>query len=111
MQTKRTLGFTLVEIMIVVAIIGLLSVLALPSFIRARKESQKQVCIQNLRNISGGKDQYMLGHDAVVPDMADLTPLMNKRTPTCPSSGSYTIGGSSEDPKCSQEAALGHKYQ
>jgi prepilin-type N-terminal cleavage/methylation domain-containing protein len=57
---RRTGAFTLVEIMIVVAIIGLLAAIAIPNFVRARETSQTNACVNNLRQIDAAKDQWAL---------------------------------------------------
>src|SRR5437867_2230290 len=59
LQTKRA-GFTLVEIMIVVAIIALLAAIAVPGFLRARKRSQATKILNDLRMIDGAVDQYAI---------------------------------------------------
>jgi prepilin-type N-terminal cleavage/methylation domain-containing protein len=53
-------GFTLIEIMIVVAIIGLLAAIAIPCFLHARRSARRNSCISNLRQIDGAKDSYAL---------------------------------------------------
>ena len=59
-MSRKRAGFTLVEIMIVVAIIGLLSAIAIPAFLKARNSSRRHACINNLRQIDAAKDQYVL---------------------------------------------------
>src|SRR5437667_4513511 len=59
LQTKRA-GFTLVEIMIVVAIIALLAAIAVPGFLRARKRSQASRILNDLRMIDSACDQYAI---------------------------------------------------
>jgi prepilin-type N-terminal cleavage/methylation domain-containing protein len=59
-NTNGKAGFTLVEIMIVVAIIGLLAAIAVPNFVRARESAQLNSIINNLRLIEGAKDQWAL---------------------------------------------------
>src|SRR5438105_3248999 len=81
MQIKRnrTHGFTLVEIMIVVAIIGLLAAIAIPNFVRARTTSQKNGCINNLRQLDGAKQQWALENkqqSTATPADTDLQPYL-----------------------------------
>ena len=92
----RTRGFTLVEMMIVVALVGLLSVIAIPNWVHARATSQTSACINNLRQIFGATQQWGIDFrkapDApVTPD--DVLPYL-KSAVVCPAGGpNGTFGG------------------
>jgi prepilin-type N-terminal cleavage/methylation domain-containing protein len=81
--SNRRGGFTLVEIMIVVAIIALLAAIAVPGFLRARKRSQASRIINDLRLIDSAVDQYAIENNkssGATVNTADWTNYLKKNT-------------------------------
>ena len=107
----RSHGFTLIEIMIVVSLIALLAVIAIPSFVRARSSSEKNVCLNNLRDIDGAKQQWALENNKVngdTPNNSDISQyLKGNQLPECPTRGVYAVGNVGVVPLCN---VTGHTY-
>ena len=99
-------GFTLIEIMIVVLIIGILLAIAVPNFVKARETSRAKACVSNLKQIDSAKEQWAMDTKAADGDTGPLmsaiagSNLYIKATPSCPSNGNYTVNVVGTDPVC-----------
>jgi prepilin-type N-terminal cleavage/methylation domain-containing protein len=106
LNTSRHSAFTLVEIMIVVAIIGLLAAIAIPNFIKAREASQRNACVANMKQIDGAKATWALEMKKVNSDTPTATDLYGptlyiRDQPSCPAGGTYSINTVATKPTCS----------
>jgi prepilin-type N-terminal cleavage/methylation domain-containing protein len=106
-RTSRKSGFTLVEIMIVVAIISLLAAIAIPSYVKARDNSQANACINNLRQIDGAAQTWALESKKTSSDPYTLSVVKpylkldsQGNIPNCPANGTYTTTVVSNSPTC-----------
>jgi prepilin-type N-terminal cleavage/methylation domain-containing protein len=98
-------GFTLVEIMIVVLIIGILLAIAIPNFVKARETSRAKSCLSNLRTIAYAKEQWAIEQKKATTDTPVDAALYGstayiRQTPSCPGGGTYGINDLANYPTC-----------
>ena len=117
--TNKKAGFTLVEIMIVVLIIGILLAIAIPNFVSARESSRAKACVGNLKQVDSAKQQSSMDNKLsgtstatfLIDGSVASTPVTGpfqlvgttgyiRATPSCPSNGVYSLGTVATAPFC-----------
>ena len=103
----RTPAFTLIEIMIVVAIVGILLAIAIPNFVKSRAVAQQNTCIANLRQLDSATQQWAVEQKKSSTDSYNVTDptllqyLKGSAMPLCPAGGTYTLNAASQETTCS----------
>ena len=125
---NKNTGFTLVEIMIVVLIIGILLAIAIPNFVAARESSRAKACVGNLKQIDSAKQQSAMDNklagtstatfsiDGTTTSSTTQFQLVGttgyiRAIPVCPSAGTYTPGTVAVTPTCSITGTTGSGYE
>lgn len=109
---KRTGGFTLVEVAIVVLVLSLLALVAMPAIYLVRQSSARGYCLNNLRQINGAVQQYMVQNNTTaVPDISEITDyFLPDGPPSCKAGGTYSMPATSVAvPTCSLQATHYHE--
>jgi prepilin-type N-terminal cleavage/methylation domain-containing protein len=105
-RVSKERGFTLIELMIVVGIVGMLATMGLPNFLKTRTTAQARACVSNLRVLEDAKQTWGLEHgkrDGDEPTEAELIGpgLYIKKMPECPAGGTYEINPIGVNATCS----------
>ena len=118
MYKKLNKGFTIVEIMIVLVIVGILMGLGVPAYLRARTSGQKSACIGNLWQMNEAVKQWTLEKNivegiSIAGREDEIYEYLRYGEPSCQAGGTYTFGTVGDEPQvtCSKEEALGHKLE
>lgn len=110
---KNRKGFTFVEVMAVVAIIGILAVIAIPNFLLSRKKSHQNICIANLKQIQSAKEQSLVANSGITASDLFGADKYLKVEPRCPAQPkvAYTLGDTNTDPTCTYAAGEGYEHR
>jgi hypothetical protein len=98
-------------LLIVIAIVGMLAAIAIPSFVKARDTSMRMSCINNMRMLDAAKEQAVVEHKyetgATIPDQ-ELSPYLRNGLSglICPAGGKYTVNPVGQAPECSKQGPL-----
>lgn len=96
---------------VVIAIVGLLAAIAIPSFVKVRQTSEIQTCITNMRQIESAKQSWALANSASTGAQTDVAAvneyIKGAATPICPAGGTYTYNAVGVPPECSRHGVLG----
>ncbi len=104
-KTRSRFGFTLIEMVCVLLILGILIAIAIPSYLTAREHSQASVCRGQLRLMQDAKERWAIDkkkNSADIPTYDDLIPNYFKNRPVCPGGGEYTPGSVGDNPTCNR---------
>jgi prepilin-type N-terminal cleavage/methylation domain-containing protein len=103
-RTNRA-GFTLVEVMMVISILGMLVTVAVPQWMKGRENARRSTCLTNLKKIDEFKEQYAFAHNKLSGDICSFSDLQAddyfSEMPICQSGGTYNFKAIGEAPTCS----------
>ena len=111
---RATAGFSLVEVLLIVAIIGLLLGVALPNQLRAAKQADTHHCRANLEDLQSALRQWSAANSSENPDatvtMEMLQKYLARKSLRCPSGGQYTLTPAGQPPTCSRKGHALHSH-